>query len=89
MSAICSQNAAPFNGYKKIFLHKLAAVGPRQTLQVNDSSCSLQGVASSSWRLLQLLQHVAYHVLAMVYLKQFMCNDVLAKKSNVGGIIQL
>ena len=23
--------------------------------------CSLQGVASSSWRLLQLLQHVACH----------------------------
>ena len=38
--------------------------------------CSF-GVASSSWRLLQLLQHVAYHVLMIVYLQQFMCNDVV------------
>ena len=39
---------------------------------------SAGGVASNSWRLLQLLQHVAYHVLKMVYLQQFMCNDILA-----------
>ena len=40
-------------------------------------SSSLQGVASSSLRLLQLLQHVAYHVLTMVYLQQFMFNDMI------------
>ena len=39
--------------------------------------CLIQGVASSSWRLLQLFKHVAYLVPAMVHPQQFMCNDVL------------
>ena len=40
--------------------------------------CSLQGVAGSSWKVLQLLQRMSCHVLAMVYLQQFTCNGLLA-----------
>ena len=40
--------------------------------------CSLLGVVSSSWKLLQLLQRMSCHVLAMVYLQQFTCNGQLA-----------
>ena len=34
--------------------------------------------ATNSMRLLQLLQHVAHHILAVVYLQQFICHGVLA-----------
>ena len=70
--------------YILLYLHVICQLSPGQTLQVNDNSCSLQGVANSSWRLLQPLQHVEYHVLAMVYFQQFMCNYVLAKKVTYG-----
>ena len=40
--------------------------------------CSLQGVVSNSWKVLQLLQCVSSPVLAMVYLQGFICNGLLA-----------
>ena len=40
--------------------------------------CLLQGVASSSWKVLQLLQGMSCSVLAMVYLQQFISNCLLA-----------
>ena len=39
--------------------------------------CPLQGLASSSWKLLELVKYLMYHWLIMVYLQPTTCNSIL------------